>query len=174
MTFLESYGTKRRERIARLNIRSPDALPPRRKPPVSIIKLDRRGRRVMPPPPPIVRDVLFVATTAPLIPRKLRSRKATIADIYRVVAAAHSIPLIVLRARSRANHIAHARQIVMYLAHNNVGLSYPEVGRAMGYDHSTVLYGCRKVGKRMADDLGMAALVEQIQHEVTELFDAQA
>ena len=49
--------------------------------------------------------------------------------------------------RSRSRSIAHARQDVCRLAHE-CGASYPEIGRALGIDHSTALHGARVASER--------------------------
>jgi len=47
-----------------------------------------------------------------------------------------------IRGRGRQAALAEARQMVMYIAHNQ-GLSSAEIGRAMRRDHTTVLHGIK-------------------------------
>jgi chromosomal replication initiator protein len=55
---------------------------------------------------------------------------------------------------SRLPFFVRPRQIIMYLLHKRVELSQPVTGHLLGgRDHTTVLYGARKVERRMrADD----------------------
>ncbi|NVK33177.1 MAG: hypothetical protein HWE23_01780 [Rhodobacteraceae bacterium] len=46
------------------------------------------------------------------------------------------------------SHIAEARQLVMYLAHVELGMSISFVAQHFGRDRSTVAYACREVEQR--------------------------
>jgi Bacterial dnaA protein helix-turn-helix len=144
----------RTERLARLGQRSPDALPPKRKPDVTIIRIDHRGRQLRQPPPP--RDVLFVATTPkppPLIPRKVRASHAMVADILCAVAPEYGLSVSDLLSRTRMAHVVKPRQVAMYLVREIAMWSFAKIGRTMGgYDHTSVMYGHKKVAERMAAD----------------------
>ena len=52
----------------------------------------------------------------------------------------------------RHRRLARARQVAMYLAREQTGASYPEIGRCFGgRHHATVLYGIKQVKKRLAE-----------------------
>jgi chromosomal replication initiation ATPase DnaA len=48
---------------------------------------------------------------------------------------------------NRARHVVATRHLVMYLAHK-AGLSYPEIGKAINRDHTTVMEGVKAEQKR--------------------------
>ena len=56
------------------------------------------------------------------------------------------VPVVTLLSKRR--HNADERHIAMYLSVTMLGCSYPEVGRAFGRDHTTVMYAVRKLESR--------------------------
>lgn len=67
--------------------------------------------------------------------------------------------------KSRAKPFAYPRQIAMYLARSHTTLSYPDLGRAFGKDHTTVLHGVQ----RIMDDL--AKKDQSLQNDIKRLED---
>lgn len=49
-----------------------------------------------------------------------------------------------MRGSARTQHIAAARQCLMYWARRLLGMSYPRIGQMMNRDHTTVIHGVRK------------------------------
>ena len=60
------------------------------------------------------------------------------------------IPLDVLLGPCRDAWIVQARQGLMWVLRNRLGLSYPEIGRVMKRDHTTVKHGVDAENKRRA------------------------
>ena len=60
----------------------------------------------------------------------------------------------------RDRPLVRARQLYFWLARAITPLSYPQIGRRCGdRDHSTVMYACAKIGRRLAeyaDDISAA------------------
>lgn len=56
------------------------------------------------------------------------------------------VSVLDLLSKRRTN--ADERHIAMYLSVRLLGCSYPEVGRAFGRDHTTVMYAVKKLEKR--------------------------
>lgn len=51
-----------------------------------------------------------------------------------------------LLGRRRNKEIVKPRQIVMYLLYNDIGMSYPDIGKYMGgKDHTTIMHGEKKI-----------------------------
>lgn len=74
----------------------------------------------------------------------------------RAAATAFSMPLQQLVARptpgSKGRHHGHrleirVRQVIQFIIRRKSRLSYPEIGRRLGYDHSTILHNHRVVGE---------------------------
>ena len=118
--------------------------------------------------------LIVSSASPPLIPRKLRSSAALAKDIIGLVAAAYGMQPSDLRARTRMMHIVVPRHVAMYLLREVAEWSYPRIGRQLGYDHSSILHGCRNVMKRIADDPEAAAQIEQLMAQAAEFKNAEA
>ncbi|MGN6366780.1 MAG: chromosomal replication initiator protein DnaA [Phycisphaerae bacterium] len=75
--------------------------------------------------------------------------------IVAVVSEHFSITAAALLSSSREKVVSTARALAMYLARQHTGMSYPEIGRAIGNkNHSTVIAACQRVeGLLSAGDL---------------------
>lgn len=60
------------------------------------------------------------------------------------VAKVHDIEPDLLASTSRTKRVSFARTHLMYEMRHRTKLSLPQIGRAIGVDHSTVLYHVRK------------------------------
>ncbi|MCL2640107.1 MAG: chromosomal replication initiator protein DnaA, partial [Phycisphaerales bacterium] len=70
--------------------------------------------------------------------------------IISAVAKHFSLPTSSLLGSGREKTVSLARSICMYLARQHTGMSFPEIGRAMGNkNHSTVIAACRRVEAQM-------------------------
>ena len=69
--------------------------------------------------------------------------------------------LIAHKRHLNANMALH---VAMYVAHEYTASSYPEIGRALSRDHTTVMHGVRKIARLIADepDGDLAASVKVI------------
>ena len=69
------------------------------------------------------------------------------------VALTYGITKEQLISKDRTHSIALPRQICMYLLRNEAKLSLPDIGHLLGNrDHTTVMYGCEKVGDLIERD----------------------
>ena len=69
-----------------------------------------------------------------------------------------------INSKSRLGRLVVPRQVVMILARHFTRLSMPQIGRALGRDHTTILYGVRKlqpVYERINSDLPPDASLDQ-------------
>lgn len=101
-----------------------------------------------PPPPP---------------PRLRRKWKLAVAEIAQTVADFYDLQIddVMGSKRRRTAPFCKARQIISYLAHTEAQRSFPEIGRALGYnDHTSALYGERLVEGRMGRSSTVAIEVE--------------
>jgi len=90
----------------------------------------------------------------------------TVAEIQRRVCARFDLePLELLSHRRGAT--ARPRQIAMYLAKTLTPRSYPEIGRLLRRDHSTVMHGVRRIEALRASDPGIDAAVRALAAELT-------
>jgi chromosomal replication initiator protein len=72
-----------------------------------------------------------------------------VATIQRVVAECYGLSLIDMCSHARPDHIAHPRQVAMWLCRELTRLSLVEIGlRFGGRDHGTVIHACKAVKNR--------------------------
>lgn len=80
-------------------------------------------------------------------------RPVDIEQIQREVARFYKIAVEDLRQDRRTKHLAHARQVAMYLSRRFTKNSFPEIAARFNKDHSTVIAAVRKVEKQRDLDL---------------------
>ncbi len=98
---------------------------------------------------------------------QLKSRAPTVREIQERVAAAYDVPLDALLSSSRAQPVACARQVAMYLARELTGVSLPAIGRAFGNrNHTTVMHACKRTAERIADDKDARDAVQRLVSEL--------
>ena len=82
-----------------------------------------------------------------------RPEKLTIERVVEIVAGYYHVTIEALLGPGRSRMIAFPRQIIMYLARTETGLSYPQIGDHLGKrDHTTILYGFEKISGLMETD----------------------
>jgi len=69
-----------------------------------------------------------------------------IEHVVKVTSEVTGVPILDLLSKRRLN--ADERHIAMYLSVRLLGCSYPEVGRAFGRDHTSVMYAVKKLENR--------------------------
>ncbi len=86
-------------------------------------------------------------------------------QILDAVATHYRVRVADLLGPTREKIIARPRQIAMYLLRKETQLSQPEIGRILGgRDHSTVKYGCDKIGKALEHDAALQQEVANVWH----------
>ncbi len=84
--------------------------------------------------------------------------------LLRAVAEYYQVDLDDLRGKSRRRTVAHPRQVAMYLLREDAGLSLPQIGDLLGgRDHTTVLHGCEKIARELAQDPHLQRQIEDIR-----------
>lgn len=84
----------------------------------------------------------------------LGSRRTTSFNkILEVVAEYFDIKKDHLLQKNRKKEVAFPRQVVMFLLREELDQSFPSIGRRLGdRDHTTAMYGHRKISKKISDD----------------------
>jgi chromosomal replication initiator protein len=83
------------------------------------------------------------------------NRAADVELIQREVARFFKIAVEELRQDRRTKHLAHARQVAMYLCRKLTKNSFPEIGARFNKDHSTVIAAVRKVEEQRQHDMSV-------------------
>lgn len=76
----------------------------------------------------------------------------TIAQIKAAVADHYQLAPAELYGRRRHAYLARPRQLAMAMARDITGKSLPEIARAFGRDHTTMVHAIRQVERRMRED----------------------
>ena len=121
-------------------------------------------------------DVVRLALSE-LLPEE---RSIAPADIIRFVAQHYGIRVADLKGRSNRRSIALPRQVSIYLIREILGLSFPEIGRQMGKNHSSVVLATQRMEQLLRADgelewttpmgrrrVAAAAVLAELQHELT-------
>jgi chromosomal replication initiator protein len=89
-----------------------------------------------------------------MYPQRVPSpRQTSIAQIQAAVASHYGLDVSDLLSPSRTVRIAWPRQLAIYLAREYTGTSLQSIGEAFGgRNHATVLYACKRVSDRLAND----------------------
>jgi Bacterial dnaA protein helix-turn-helix len=106
-----------------------------------------------------------VVIGAPAVREKRRDERllASCECVIDMAAAFFSISGKELRSAGRGHGDAgRVRQIAMYAANSELGLSATEIGRAFGRSHSTVLHACQLV-EQLRDDAEFDAIVHRFE-----------
>ncbi len=82
-----------------------------------------------------------------------RPSSVTLDEVVTTVAAFYSVSRDDLIGRGRNKELVHPRQIAMYLAREELQLTLPQIGEALGgRDHTTVMYGVEKITQSIEKD----------------------
>ena len=93
-----------------------------------------------------------------------KTKPFTIDDIITQVSKAFNVKSSDVKSKKKHKLYALPRQVAMYLARELTELSYPEIGAALGgKDHSTVIYGTKKIEQRLEQDLSLKHVVEGLK-----------
>ncbi|GFK95372.1 Chromosomal replication initiator protein DnaA [Fundidesulfovibrio magnetotacticus] len=93
-----------------------------------------------------------------------RTARTTPQIILEQVAKRFRVDVKALTGPRRTKEISQARQVAMLLCREELGLSYPALGRLFGgKDHSTVLYAVNKIKEIQKDDKVMKELVTELR-----------
>jgi chromosomal replication initiator protein len=91
-------------------------------------------------------------------------RKVTMDEIIKKCCEYYNIRQQDLVGQSRARSVARPRQMAMYLCKRLTQRSLPEIARKIGgRDHTTVLYGVRKIEELMSMDSQIAEDAELLR-----------
>jgi chromosomal replication initiator protein len=98
---------------------------------------------------------------------ELRTRSRSVREIQEQTCEAFGISMDDLLSSSRAQPVAFARQVAMYLARELTDATLPAIGRAFGNrNHTTVMHACKRTAERMAADREAYEAVHKLTREL--------
>lgn len=94
-------------------------------------------------------------------------RRLTVSQIAERTAAIMQMDLKDILSESRVQEISMARQWIVYIARQETGASWPEIGMALGgRNHSTVLRSYSQISKKINADPTMRQQADEIRRKV--------
>ncbi len=94
----------------------------------------------------------------------LERKSLTTDDLISTVCQHYGVKRKEVISKSRKSALVRARQLAMYLCHKYTETTYSQLGRLFaGRDHSTVLYACDQVSRRIAKEREYRREVEEIE-----------
>ena len=97
---------------------------------------------------------------------KLVPRKFFLADLVRATALETKIPMSVLLGRRAFKNFVVARRRIWWIGREDMGLTYSQIGRLFGRDHTTIIHGCTRyddIAKTQDEVLRRAYLCQQAE-----------
>ncbi len=87
--------------------------------------------------------------------------------ILQVISEELKVSIEDLKSSSRRREISTARQIGMYLMRQHTDLSLPRIGEEFGgKDHTTVMYSCDKIAKKIEKDRELRETISQLSDRI--------
>jgi len=98
---------------------------------------------------------------------KEREKEISIETVQRMVCKYFGIRVTDLTSKKRTNLVTLPRQVAMFLSRKLASASYPMIGmRFGGKDHTTALYACGIIEKRLKRDEELRAIIERIERMI--------
>jgi chromosomal replication initiator protein len=95
---------------------------------------------------------------------KGKEKEISVEAVQKAVCKYFGIRVIDMTSKRRTHLVAFPRQVAMYLCRKLAGASYPMIGmRFGGKDHTTALYACSAIEKRLKKDEELRAVIERIE-----------
>jgi chromosomal replication initiator protein len=102
-----------------------------------------------------------------LMKGKEKDKEVSIETVQKAVCKYFAIRVIDLTSKKRTQMVAFPRQVAMFLCRKLAGASYPMIGvRFGGKDHTTALYACTAIEKRLKQDEELRSVVVRIENIV--------
>jgi chromosomal replication initiator protein len=98
---------------------------------------------------------------------KGKEKEISIESVQKAVCKYFGIRVADLTSKRRTQMVAFPRQVAMFLCRKLANASYPMIGmRFGGKDHTTALYACTAIEKRLKKDEELRAVIERIERVV--------
>ncbi len=98
---------------------------------------------------------------------KDKDKEVSVETVQKAVCKYFAIRVVDLTSKKRTQMVAFPRQVAMFLCRKLAGASYPMIGvRFGGKDHTTALYACASIEKRLKQDEELRAVVVRIENIV--------
>ncbi|MFC1850115.1 chromosomal replication initiator protein DnaA [candidate division CSSED10-310 bacterium] len=90
--------------------------------------------------------------------------------VQKAVAKHFGLKLSTMRSKTRTKDIAYPRQIAMFICRQLTKDSLPAIGKQFGgKDHTTVLYACDKIKRKLKTDITLKKNIDLLTAEIREM-----
>ena len=97
----------------------------------------------------------------------MKEKEISVETVQRAVCKYFGLRVVDLTSKRRTNLITLPRQVAMFLSRKLAGASYPMIGmRFGGKDHTTVLYACGTIERRLKKDEELRAIIDRIERTI--------
>ncbi|MCA9803407.1 MAG: chromosomal replication initiator protein DnaA [Cyanobacteria bacterium HKST-UBA02] len=95
------------------------------------------------------------------------SQPVTIESLIATVASTYNLEPAELKSSKRSQDLTLPRHIAMYLAHEDLGISYPRIGEAFGNrKHTSALYAHSRIKDLLAKDSKLVSMIASIRQKM--------
>jgi DnaA-like protein len=102
----------------------------------------------------------FAAKSA--APPAIPNRDSDPFEVLRVVAQAYSLSVADITGKDKHKNTAEARCVACWLLRTRTKLSFPEIGRILRKDHTTIMVGVKKCGRLREGDAGFGSFTDKL------------
>jgi chromosomal replication initiator protein len=110
-------------------------------------------------------EKIFSGNSKPM--RNLTRSEEQINKVLDITSSVTGINKIDILGRRRAAKHVEARHISMFICAELLGMSYSEIGRAFGRDHTTVFYAHKKLRKRTQGRTSLNTNLKKVTERMT-------
>ena len=98
---------------------------------------------------------------------KEKEKEISIETVQKAVCKYFGIRVADLTSKKRTQFVAFPRQVAMFLCRKLAGASFPMIGvRFGGKDHTTALYACAAIEKRLKEEDELRTVLARVEHLV--------
>ena len=94
---------------------------------------------------------LMPLSGVPMTDEQFKAGLSKMSHLLRLTEAVTGVSVDDIKSFRRGTAISRARQIFFWLCKQYTLCSYPQIGSYLGKDHTTAIYGAKKVSARLAD-----------------------
>jgi len=87
--------------------------------------------------------------------------------ILNEVAAFYSMSPDKIKGNTKTKDIVLPRQVAIFLIRDITGMSFPDIGKFIGRDHTTAIYAINKLTERMKSDLSLQNAISDLRQNIT-------
>ena len=91
---------------------------------------------------------------------------SNIATVYKETALHYDISIMEMKSKRRAKGSVRARHVAWHIAYTMLGLSYPDIARTAGRDHTSVMHGVKKIKTLLETDCDLMDEVWAIENKI--------